>query len=30
VLVVKDGKVLLRKGYGMANLELGVPIRPEM
>jgi CubicO group peptidase (beta-lactamase class C family) len=30
VLVMKDGQVLLRKGYGMANLELGVPIRPEM
>lgn len=30
VLAVKDGKVLLRKGYGMANLELGVAIKPEM
>jgi D-alanyl-D-alanine carboxypeptidase len=30
VLVEKDGQVLLRKGYGMASLELGVPIRPEM
>jgi D-alanyl-D-alanine carboxypeptidase len=30
VIVVKDGKPLLRKGYGMANLELGVPIRPYM
>ncbi len=29
-IVVKDGKVLLRKGYGMANLELGVPSSPEM
>jgi CubicO group peptidase (beta-lactamase class C family) len=29
VLVSKDGKVLVRKGYGMANLELGVPITPE-
>ncbi|MEW6371865.1 MAG: serine hydrolase domain-containing protein [Pseudomonadota bacterium] len=28
-LVVKDGKPLLRKGYGMANVELGVPVRPE-
>jgi serine beta-lactamase-like protein LACTB len=28
-LVVKDGRPLLRKGYGMANVELGVPIRPE-
>jgi D-alanyl-D-alanine carboxypeptidase len=30
VIAVKDGKVVFRKGYGMANLELGVPIRPEM
>jgi D-alanyl-D-alanine carboxypeptidase len=30
VLVMKDGIPLLRKGYGLANLELGVPIRPEM
>jgi len=30
VLAVKDGKIILRKGYGMANLELGVPIKPEM
>jgi len=30
VLAVIDGKVILRKGYGMANLELGVPIKPEM
>jgi hypothetical protein len=29
VLVEKDGKVLLRKGYGMANLEHGIPIAPE-
>lgn len=28
-LVVKDGKPVLRKGYGMANVELGVPVRPE-
>ena len=28
-LVVKDGQVVLRKGYGMANLELGVPAAPE-
>jgi CubicO group peptidase (beta-lactamase class C family) len=26
VLVVKDGKVVLKKGYGMANLEYDVPI----
>ncbi len=30
VIVVKDGKILLREGLGMANLELGVPMRPEM
>jgi len=29
VIVVQDGKTLLRKGYGMANLELDVPIAPE-
>jgi CubicO group peptidase (beta-lactamase class C family) len=29
VLVAKDGKVLLRDGYGMANLEHGVPITPD-
>lgn len=28
-LVIKDGKPVLRKGYGMANVELGVPVRPE-
>jgi CubicO group peptidase (beta-lactamase class C family) len=30
VLIAKDGKVLLRKSYGMANQELGVPSSPEM
>jgi CubicO group peptidase (beta-lactamase class C family) len=30
VLAIKDGKIILRKGYGMANLELGIPIKPEM
>jgi CubicO group peptidase (beta-lactamase class C family) len=30
VLVMKGGQPVLRKGYGLANLELGVPIRPEM
>ncbi|MGH9900297.1 MAG: serine hydrolase [Pyrinomonadaceae bacterium] len=30
VIVVREGKVLLRKGYGKANLELGVPIEPDM
>lgn len=28
VLVVKDGKVVLKKGYGMANLEFEAPITP--
>jgi CubicO group peptidase (beta-lactamase class C family) len=26
--VVKDGQIVYKKGYGMANLELGVPISP--
>jgi CubicO group peptidase (beta-lactamase class C family) len=30
VLVAKGGQILLRKGYGLANLELGVPIQPDM
>src|SRR5215472_7844982 len=30
VLVVQDGKNVLRKGYGMGEIELGVPISPEM
>jgi D-alanyl-D-alanine carboxypeptidase len=30
VLIAKDGKIVLRKAYGMANLELGVPMRPDM
>jgi len=28
-LVAKDGKVLLKKGYGMASIELGVPSSPK-
>jgi D-alanyl-D-alanine carboxypeptidase len=28
VLAIKDGRILLRKGYGLADLELGVPIDP--
>lgn len=28
-LVAKNGKVLYRKAFGMANLELGIPMRPE-
>ncbi|MBK5256745.1 MAG: serine hydrolase [Vicinamibacteria bacterium] len=30
VIVVKDGKTLFRKAYGMADLELGVPLQPDM
>jgi CubicO group peptidase (beta-lactamase class C family) len=30
VLVTKDGEVLLRKGYGLAEMELSVPIEPDM
>lgn len=30
VIVVRDGKTILRKGYGKANMELGVPIEPDM
>jgi CubicO group peptidase (beta-lactamase class C family) len=30
VIVVRDGKPILRKGYGLANVELSVPISPEM
>ncbi len=29
VIVVKDGQVLHRKGYGLANMELDMPIQPE-
>jgi len=29
-LVVQNGKVLFRKAYGMADLELGVPMAPDM
>lgn len=29
-IVVQDGKVVLRKGYGLANVELGVPVSPDM
>jgi D-alanyl-D-alanine carboxypeptidase len=28
-LVIKDGKAVLRKGYGLASVELGVPVGPE-
>jgi CubicO group peptidase (beta-lactamase class C family) len=30
VVVRRDGKTIFRKGYGMANLELGVRIEPDM
>lgn len=30
VIVTRDGKPVFRKAYGMANIELGVPMRPEM
>ena len=30
IIVRKDGQTVFRKGYGMANLELGVPIEPDM
>ncbi len=30
VLIAKDGKILLRKGYGMANYELNVPNNADM
>lgn len=30
VLVTHQGKVVLRKGYGLADPELGVPVRPDM
>jgi len=29
LLVARDGKVLLAKGYGFANVELQVPVKPE-
>jgi CubicO group peptidase (beta-lactamase class C family) len=30
VIVVQDGKTLLRRAYGMADLELNVPLEPDM
>jgi D-alanyl-D-alanine carboxypeptidase len=30
IIVVKEGQVLFRKAYGMASLELGVEMEPEM
>jgi D-alanyl-D-alanine carboxypeptidase len=30
LLVRRDGQTIFRKGYGMADLELGVPVEPDM
>jgi Beta-lactamase/Domain of unknown function (DUF3471) len=30
VIVMRDGETVYRNGFGMANLELGVPIQPDM
>jgi CubicO group peptidase (beta-lactamase class C family) len=30
IIVRKDSKTILRKGYGLADLELGVPVEPDM
>ena len=30
IIVRKDGKTIFRKGYGMADMELGIPIEPDM
>ena len=30
ILVQKDGRTIIRKGYGLADLELGVPVTPDM
>ena len=27
--VMRDGKMILAKGYGMANIELGMPVKPD-
>jgi CubicO group peptidase (beta-lactamase class C family) len=29
VAVVENGNIVLEKGYGMANLEYGIPVKPE-
>lgn len=29
VIVARDGRVLMRRAYGMGDVELGVPLRPE-
>jgi D-alanyl-D-alanine carboxypeptidase len=30
VIAVRDGRTVLRKAYGMADIELGVPLEPDM
>lgn len=30
IIVKKDGKAIFRKGYGLADLELAVPVEPDM
>jgi len=30
IIVKKDGKTIFRKGYGLADLELGMPVEPDM
>lgn len=30
LIIMKDGQVLARKAYGMADLELGIPLEPDM
>jgi D-alanyl-D-alanine carboxypeptidase len=30
IIVQKDGRTIVRKGYGLADLELGVPVAPDM
>ena len=30
VIVIKEGRTLLRKGYGMADMELAVRVEPDM
>lgn len=30
VIVTRNGQIVFRKGYGLANLELNVPVKPEM
>src|SRR5580765_1941210 len=29
VAVIKDGQPIIAKGYGLANIELNVPVKPE-